>query len=134
MELFTPMLAQQSSGSSVVGGIGMIVFLLFYLAVIVIIIAGLWKIFTKAGHAGWLAIIPIVNLYFICKIAGRPGWWIILLLIPIVSLIITIIVYYDLAKSFGRGLWTTLGLIFLSPIFIPILGFGSAEYQGPSAG
>lgn len=134
MELLTAILAQQSSGNSVAAGIGAIVFLLFYIAVLVVVIAGMWKTFTKAGQAGWLAIIPIVNIYFICKIVGRPGWWLILMLIPIVSIIVWIIVLNDLSRSFGRGLGTTLGLIFLSPIFFCILGFGSAEYQGPAAG
>lgn len=77
--------------------------------------------------------IPIVNTYFMCKIAGRPGWWVILMLIPIVSIIFWIIISIDIAKSFGKGTGFGIGIAFLTPIFVPILGFGSAEYQGPSA-
>src|SRR5215471_19804782 len=62
-----------------------------------------WKVFTKAGQPGWAAIIPIVNLYFLCKVAGRPGWWVILFFIPIVSLVISIMVWLDTAKAFGKG-------------------------------
>jgi hypothetical protein len=69
-----------------------------------------------------------------CKIAGRPGWWVILLLIPYLNLIFWIILMVDLAKSFGKGIGFAVGMILLSFIFIPILGFGDAEYQGPSAG
>jgi hypothetical protein len=64
----------------------------------------------------------------------RPGWWVILLLIPFINFIIGIILCIDLAKSFGKGLGFGIGLILLGVIFFPILGFGSAQYQGPSAG
>jgi hypothetical protein len=39
----------------------------------------------------------------------------------------------DLAKSFGKGTGFALGLIFLSVIFILILGFGDVRYVGPAA-
>ncbi len=131
-------LAQQggNTGAAAAGaaaGIFAILVILIYIAIIVLFIAGLWKTFAKAGQPGWAAIVPILNVYFMIKIAGRPGWWIILMLIPIVSLVISIIVMSDISKSFGRGIGTTLGLIFLSPIFFCILGFGSAQYQGPAA-
>jgi hypothetical protein len=41
---------------------------------------------------------------------------------------------HRLAKSFAKGVGFGLGLVFLSFIFYPILGFGSAQYQGPSSG
>ncbi len=104
-----------------------------WIALIVVIVAGLWKTFDKAGQPGWAAIIPIFNIYVMCKVAGRPGWWVILFFIPIVSLVISIIVALDIAKSFGKGIGFALGLIFLAPIFYCILGFGSAQYQGPAA-
>jgi hypothetical protein len=97
-------------------------------------IAACWKIFTKAGQPGWAAIIPIYNWYILCKIVGRPGWWVILFFIPFINFIIGIIVCIDLAKSFGKGVGFAIGLILLGVIFFPILGFGSAQYQGPAAG
>jgi len=124
------MLAQSNSG----GGIGAVIGLVIYLAIIVVVIAGMWKMFVKAGQPGWGCIIPFYNLYLLCKIAGRPGWWLILLLIPFVSIIFAIIVMVDIAKSFGKGIGFAIGMILLGFIFIPILGFGSATYQGPAAG
>jgi uncharacterized membrane protein YhaH (DUF805 family) len=109
-------------------------FWVFWLAFTILMIAAWWKIFTKAGQPGWASIIPIYNLYIWCKIVGRPWWWILLMLIPFVNLIILIILTIDLAKSFGKGVGFGLGLFFLGIIFFPILGFGSAQYQGPSAG
>jgi hypothetical protein len=106
---------------------------IIYIAVAVLFIAGLWQIFTKAGEAGWKAIIPIWNTLVTLKIVGRPWWWILLLLIPIVNIVIWIIVMIDLAKSFGHGGWFAVGLIILPFIFYLVLGFGSSTYRGPAA-
>lgn len=106
------------------------VFWICYFAVIILLIAGMWKVFSKAGQPGWAAIIPIFNLYVLCKVAGRPGWWLILMLIPLVNFIILIIVSIDVAKNFGKGAGFGIGLFLLPFIFYPMLGFGSAQYQG----
>jgi len=103
------------------------------LAIAVVVIAGLWRIFTKAGEKGWKAIIPIYNAYVMLQIVGRPGWWLVLYLIPLVNVIVAIVVINDLSKSFGKGAGFTIGLIFLQFIFVPILGFGDAQYVGPAA-
>ncbi len=103
------------------------------LLIALLLIVAMWKVFTKAGQPGWASIIPIYNLYIWCKIVGRPGWWIILLLIPFVNIIVGIILCIDMAKSFGKGVGFGIGLALLGIIFWPILGFGSAQYQGPAA-
>jgi hypothetical protein len=103
------------------------------LLVALLMIVAMWKVFTKAGQPGWASIIPIFNLYIWCKIVGRPWWWILLMLIPFVNFIIGIILCIDLAKSFGKGVGFGIGLVLLGIIFLPILGFGSAQYQGPAA-
>jgi hypothetical protein len=90
-------------------------------------------IFSKAGRPGWAAIIPIYSTLVLLWICGRPWWWILLLLIPILNIIILFIVMNDLSNAFGHGLGFTLGLIFLAPIFVLILAFGSSEYRGTSA-
>jgi hypothetical protein len=114
-----------TSGSPVGGLIGAVIAIFF--------IVTFWRIFTKAGQPGWAAIIPIYNYYVILKIVGRPWWWLLLYLIPLVNLVILIIVYVDLAKSFGKSGGFAVGLILLAPIFFPILAFGSAAYVGPAA-
>ncbi len=76
---------------------------------------------------------PFYNIIVLLKIVGRPGWWLILAMIPLVNFILVIIINVDLAKSFGKGVGFAIGLILLSPIFIMILGFGDATYQGPAA-
>lgn len=108
------------------------VIIILYLLVIAIVIAGMWKVYKKAGEAGWAAIIPIYSTIVLLRIVGRPLWWILLMLIPFVNLIIFIVVYDDLAKSFGKGVGTTLLLLFLPFIAWPMLGFGSATYHKPA--
>lgn len=108
-----------------------LIVLLIQLAIVILIIAGIWKTFTKAGQPGWAAIIPIFNVYILLKVANRPWWWLLLLLIPLVNLVIAIIVALDVAKAFGKGVGFGIGLVFLGFIFYPILGFGSATYTQP---
>ena len=68
----------------------------------------------------------------ICKMVGRPAWWVILLYIPIVNIVVLAILSIDLAKSFGKGTGFGIGLWLLPFIFYPMLGFGDARYEGPS--
>jgi hypothetical protein len=107
------------------------IYSLFMFVIIVVAIAAMWKIFTKAGEDGWKAIIPIWNTIILLKIVGRPWWWLLLFFIPLVNIVVMIIVYNDLSKSFGHGMGFTLGLIFLNIIFFLILGFGGSKYVGP---
>lgn len=109
------------------------VFNCFALILVILFFVGLWKVFVKAGKPGWAAIIPIYNAIVILEIVGRPIWWIILWLIPCVGVVIAIIVMIDLAKSFGKDALYGVGCALLGFIFVPMLGFGSATYQGPAA-
>ncbi len=94
-------------------------------------IAAMWKVFTKAGQPGWAAIIPIYNIYIMTKIGGKPGYWVLLLIVPILNFVIAIWLLNMISKSFGKDEGFTAGLVFLGIIFWPILGFGSAKYLGP---
>ena len=101
-----------------------------YGIVVLLMIAAMWKVFAKAGEPGWASIVPIYNYVVWCKIVGRPVWWVVLFFVcaPVVVIILSI----DLAKCFGKGVGFALGMVFLPFIFWPMLGFGSATYQGPS--
>jgi len=125
------LLAQDGNGG---GGIGGTIVMLIQIAIVVVVIAGMWKVFSKAGQPGWGCLIPIYNAYLLCKIAGKPGWWVLLMLIPLVNIVIAIMVTIDLAKNFGKGVGFALGLLFLGFIFYPILGFGDAQYRPVTTG
>lgn len=138
------------AGGVIGGSIGII--LGIAIVIYILLIIAWWKIFKKAGQAGWKSIIPIYNVYILCKIT-KINFWICILLIPVVigilntlvfkdnqsisslissvyTLIIEIFISYRLAKAFDKGIGYTLGLIFLPNIFTLILGFGSAKYVG----
>ena len=100
------------------------------LAIAVVGIIGLWKVFEKAGEEGWKVLIPFYNMYILFKITWGNGWLFLLLLIPVVHVVIPIITLYKLAKSFGKGVGFFFGLWFLYPVFIMILGFGPDQYRG----
>ena len=77
-------------------------------------------------------LIPFYNVYLMCRMAGRPGWWLILFLIPFVNIVIAIIVMIDLAKAFAKTAGFGVGLALLGFIFAPMLGFGDATYTQPA--
>ena len=101
-----------------------------YLAVAVLGVIAMWKIFEKAGEPGWAAIIPFYNLYVLFKITWGNGWKFLFLLIPIANFVFLIITMVKLAKAFGKSGGFAVGLIFLSIIFYCILAFGDAQYVG----
>lgn len=115
------------------GGVG-VIGILFYLAVVAFYLYCMWRLFEKAGKPGWAALIPIYNVLVELEIIGRPWWWLLLMLVPVVDIVIGVMICLDLAKVFGKESGFAIGLIFLPFIFIPILALGEAKYLGPIAG
>jgi hypothetical protein len=123
-----------SSGPGVGALIGMIACpLIIALVVSIVLIAGFWKIFEKAGKPGWAAIVPIYNQIVLLEIIDKPLWWFVLLCIPCVNIVFSILVFLELANKFGKSGGFAAGLILLPVVFVPMLGFGSARYQGGSS-
>ena len=63
-------LAMGYGGVEAQGGAGAMIFLASWLVVCLAIVAGMWKVFTKAGQPGWGAIVPIYNAYLMTKPGG----------------------------------------------------------------
>ncbi|HYS53494.1 MAG TPA: DUF5684 domain-containing protein [Thermoanaerobaculia bacterium] len=105
--------------------------MIVWLVVVVLMIAAMWKVFSKAGQPGWAAIIPIYNYYVIDEIAGRPGWWLLLWFVffPIPYIVTAL----DIAKRFGKGAGFGVGLMLLPIIFWPMLAWGDAKYTAAPA-
>lgn len=132
--------------SSAAAGLGAIfgafvgVYLIIAFVIAVLQIVAMWKLYTKAGEKGWKSIIPIYNIVILFKICGLSPWLILVYFagfIPVVGwiAIIALAIYQSncLAKSFGKDLGYTVGLLLLPTIFYMILGFGKSEYIGPAA-
>jgi hypothetical protein len=77
----------------------------------------------------WMAWIPIVQIWTVVNCAGKPWWWILLLLVPVVNIFIGIVLWMSITENLGKNKW--LGLLMLVPIvnfvYIGILAFSKGE-------
>lgn len=112
--------------AAAIAGLG--IFLVFFSILIVLFYVCRWKIFTKAGKEGWKSIIPIYNIIVMLEITKQPAIWILYFFIPFVNIYFAIKHVHGLSKAFGKDTGFTVGLIFLSYIFYPILAFGDSKY------
>lgn len=114
-------------------------------------VIGSWKIFEKAGEAGWKSLIPLYDYYIRIKISWNTGmfWvWLVLsvlggvmglnqhlnviilgVLIRLGAYVIRIISAFKLAKVFEHGVGFAIGLALLEPFFLLILGLDQSEYH-----
>jgi signal peptidase I len=102
------------------------------LIIIAATIAGLWKIFEKAGEKGWKALIPIYNYYIWLKIVKRPWWWLFILLIPGVGFMMLMVVSALTGLAFQKKkIWEMLvsGIFFF--VYLPYFGFSKNKFQLP---
>jgi uncharacterized membrane protein YhaH (DUF805 family) len=128
MFMFQDQPVTTDTGGAAAAGLG-IGFTVLWLAIAVLMVASMWKVFEKAGKPGWAALVPIYNFVVLLEIAGKPVWWIVLFFIPVVNFIVIILFSISLAKKFGKGVGYGLGLAFLGVVFYPMLGFGDARYD-----
>jgi len=83
---------------------------------------------------GWMAWIPIADIFLMINIAKKPLWWFILLLIPIVNIVIGIILWMAIAERRGKENW--IGILLIVPIvgiFVPgyLAFFDSKKEEKP---
>lgn len=102
----------------------------FGIGLAVVTLASIWKIYEKAGHAGWKCLIPVYNIIILLDIVGKPAWYIVLYFIPVVNVFVAIFVLYLLVRAFDQHPAMAVGLIFFPFIFFPVIGFGDAPYIG----
>ena len=112
-------------------GLFYVVWMIICLAMVVILIVALWKLFEKAGRPGWASLIPYYNYYVLFDISFGNGWLFLLLLVPCVNIVFLIMQSFKLATAFGKDMAYGFGLLFLPIIFMPMLAFGDAKYIGP---
>jgi len=100
------------------------------IAIAVVMIVSMWKVFEKAGEPGWASIVPIYNLFVMLRIAGLPAWWFILCFIPCVFFVPLIMLPIKMAEKFGKDIAFGIILLLLPYVGYPILAFGDAKYRG----
>ncbi len=113
----------ETTSFSTKDGIAALILFAFPLLFSLFMLVTMWRIFTRANQPGWGSLIPIYNTYLLVKIANKPGWWLILLMIPVVNVILSALILAGISTTFGKGLGFTIGLILLPFIFYPILAF-----------
>lgn len=99
-------------------------FWILSMALSILMIISLWKIFKKAGKPGWASIIPIYNIYIMCEIAEKEWWYVLLSCVPFANIYAMIVLYNGMAKKFGKSGGFVAGMILLPVIFFPMLAFG----------
>ena len=92
------------------------------LIVSILAIVGTWRLFVRAGEPGWAAIVPIYNIVVWLRVANKPVWWIVGLLVPVVNVVVAFLVWREIAARFGRGTGFAIGLLLLAPIFLFMIG------------
>lgn len=120
----------------VISGFFGLIFGLLYMAIFIAVIAGMWKLFEKAGKPGWASLIPIYNVIVMMEIIGKPLWQIILFFIPLANIYVLITIGVGFCRSYGKfGIGNYLFYFFLGFIAIPMWGFSpDTRYLGPSEG
>ena len=90
-----------------------------------------YKFFEKVGKQGWIGFIPFYNYYTHLEIVGRPKWWVILLLIPVINFFVGLTMHLDLMKSFGKYTYLDqiLGVV-IAPFYMVYIAWTDTSYLG----
>ncbi len=109
-----------------------VVFMLIGLAISILMVVCMWKMFSKANQPGWASIIPIYNIIVFFRIGGKPWYWILFMLIPIANIVFAIMALQSFLKAFGKGsAGSVLLALFLSVFYYPYLAFSKdVQYVG----
>ena len=95
---------------------------------------GLAFMLRKAGVPWWGAIIPLYNFYLTVKLAGWRGWTLLWFIIPVANLVAFVLMCAALSRNFGHGLLVTVGLVFLFPFLVLVLGLNGSRFVGRFTG
>jgi hypothetical protein len=106
-----------------------VVYVLFILAYYVVTAISLQKFASRTGTTqGWMAWVPILNVFLYVRVCGRSGWEGILMFVPLVNVVYGIAVAIWLPRTVGRSGWWALGLL-IPPVNVfamPYLAFSGA--------
>ena len=117
---------------------GLLMFYIFVwiisIAISVVQIIGMWKVFKKAGKNGWEAIVPFYNTWTLFEISGYPGYYMFFGFIPcagpIILIVFEILAAISLSKKFNKSGGFAALLILVPVVGYCMLGFGNDTYDG----
>jgi signal peptidase I len=132
-----------------------LVLLIIQLALVLLPAPGLYLLFKKAGGPpkpgenpkpgeapkpgetpkSWLAFIPFYNTWIMQELAGRPKHWVFWQFVPVMGWFITMGLYAEFVKTFGKfHLWEHALAALLPMLYFPILGTDpKTKYLGIAA-
>ena len=110
-----------------------ILFILLVPAFFTLPLAFCWKLFEKAGYKGFYSVIPYYNLFILSKIVNcTQWWWYLLLFLPYINFFTMMLMFIDLAKSFGKfKIWEIVCAAVVPFIFFPIVSYQGSKYSDP---
>ena len=106
-----------------------VLFWFIFATAIVFQITCISLVFTKADKPSWGCIVPVYGIILLCDIAGKPRWWTLLCVIPLVNIVAYITLSIGLARNFEESDGFGVGLVLLPVIFYGVLAFGNSEYS-----
>jgi len=106
----------------------LLVLVVIQLLILLLPSVGLYKMFEKAGAPGWKAFIPFYNTYVMLELAERPKHWVFWQLIPVVGWFISMGIYVEFVKAFGKFRFYEHALAALAPVlYFPYLGYNKDD-------
>jgi signal peptidase I len=104
------------------------ILIIFILLFIVLPSVGLYKMFQKAGMAGWKGLVPLVNTWCMLEVTNKPKWWFFAQFIPVLGSLFTIGISLEFIRAFGKyKFYQQAAAILLPFIYFPYIGFNSKD-------
>src|ERR1700761_2744814 len=113
------------------------VLLIIQLALVLLPAPGLYLLFKKAGlgSQSWKAFIPFYNTWIMQDLGGRPKHWVFWQLVPVMGWFITMSLFVEFVKTFGKfHFWEHALAALLPMIYLPVIAADpNTRYLGPTA-
>jgi signal peptidase I len=105
-----------------------LVLLFIQLLILLLPSVGMYKMFEKAAVPGWKACIPVYNTWIIMELGRRPKHWVFWQLVPVAGWFISMGIFVDFVKLFGKFRLYEHALAALLPVFyFPYIGFNRED-------
>ena len=110
----------------------LLVLVLIQVIILLLPSIGAAKLFEKAGVPGWKAFVPFYNTWIMLQLAERPKHWVFWQIIPVAGWFISLGIYVEFVKAFGRfKLWEHAMAALLPLVYFPLIGFDpKVKYTG----